>query len=92
MKGLRWIFIFLLILGIAPLRLAAQGKTALTNQDVVDLVKTGLSPDIINAKIRASTCQFDTSTAALKGLNPHFHFELYLQTFGRSFSSMFMQV
>jgi putative hydrolase of the HAD superfamily len=23
---------------------------------------------------------------------PHFHFELYLQTFGRSFSSMFMQV
>jgi hypothetical protein len=26
------------------------------------------------------------------GFNPHFHFELYLQTFGRSFSSMFMQV
>ena len=25
-------------------------------------------------------------------LNPHFHFELSLQTFGRSFSSMFMQV
>ena len=72
MKVFRWIFILLLILGSAPLRLAAQdGKAAqkaLTNQDVVDLVKTGLSPDIIKAKIRASTCQFDTSTAGLKGL------------------------
>jgi hypothetical protein len=27
-----------------------------------------------------------------KDLTPHFHFELYQQTFGRSFSSMFMQV
>jgi hypothetical protein len=72
MKVFRWIFIFLLILGIAPLRLAAQDAKAtqnpLTNQDVVDLVKTGLSPDIIVAKIRISTNQFDTSTAALKGL------------------------
>jgi hypothetical protein len=25
-------------------------------------------------------------------LNPHFHFELYLQTIGRSFSSMFMRL
>ena len=28
----------------------------------------------------------------LELFNSHFHFELYLQTFGRSFSSMFMQV
>jgi len=72
MKVFRWIFIFLLMLGSAPLRLAAQDakavQKALTNQDVVDLVKTGLSPDIIKAKIKASTCQFDTSTAGLKGL------------------------
>ncbi len=70
MKVCRWIFIFLLILGASPLRMAAQDATAaqkaLTNQDVVDLVKTGLSPEIIKAKIRASTCQFDTSTAGLK--------------------------
>ena len=70
MKAFRWIFIFLLILGASPLRMAAQDATAaqkaLTNQDVVDLVKTGLSPEIIKAKIRASTCQFDTSTAGLK--------------------------
>ena len=72
MKILRWICIFLLILGIAPLRLAAQDakttQSALTNQDVVDLVKTGLSADIIVAKIKTSACRFDTSTAALKGL------------------------
>jgi hypothetical protein len=72
MRVFRWIFVFLLIIGIAPLRLAAQdaraAQKALTNQDVVDLTKTGLSPDIIVAKIRTSTCQFDTSTSALKGL------------------------
>ncbi len=72
MKILRWMCIFLLILGMAPLRLAGQDakatQDALTNQDIVDLVKTGLSPDIIVAKIKTSTCQFDTSTAALKGL------------------------
>lgn len=72
MKILRWICIFLLILGIAPLRLAAQDakttQNVLTNQDVVDLVKTGLSADIIVAKIKTSACQFETSTAALKGL------------------------
>ncbi len=72
MKVFRWIFVFLLILGISPLRLASQdakaAQKAFTNQDVVDLVKSGLSPDIIVAKIRASTCQFDTSTAGLKGL------------------------
>jgi len=72
MKVFRWIFIFLLILCMTPLRLAAQDakatQKALTNQDVVDLVKTGLSPDVVVAKIRTSTCQFDTSTAGLKGL------------------------
>src|SRR5580704_1113983 len=69
MKVFRWFFIFLLILGVAPLRLAAQSTPkALTNQDVVDLVKTGLSTDIIVAKIRTSSNQFDTSTAGLKGL------------------------
>lgn len=70
MKMFRWVFVFLLVLSVAPMRLAAQDAkaTPLTNQDVVDLVKTGLSPDIIVAKIRTSTNQFDTSTAALKGL------------------------
>ncbi len=70
MKMFRWVFVFLLVLSVAPMRLAAQDAkaTPLTNQDVVDLVKTGLSPDIIVAKIRTSSNHFDTSTAALKGL------------------------
>lgn len=72
MKNLRWMVLILLIGGSTPLRLAAQDakatQKALTNQDVVDLVKTGLSSDIVVAKIRTSTCQFDTSTAGLKGL------------------------
>jgi hypothetical protein len=72
MKLFRWMFIFLVLFSTAPLRLTAQdakaSQKALTNQDVVDLVKTGLSPEIILAKIRASTSQFDTSTAGLKKL------------------------
>lgn len=69
MKILRWISILVLILGVAPSRLGAQGaKTALTNHDVVDMVKTGLSNDVVIAKIKTSSCQFDTSTEALKDL------------------------
>jgi hypothetical protein len=72
MKVFCWIIVCLLLLGTAPLRLSAQDAKAphkaLTNQDIVDLVKTGLSPDIVVAKIRTSDCQFDTSTAGLKNL------------------------
>ena len=37
----------------------------LKNQDVISLAKAGLDDGIIIAKIASSTCQFDTSTAAL---------------------------
>jgi len=40
----------------------------LTNGDVVDMLKVGLSPEIVIAKINASACAFDTSPAALKVL------------------------
>ena len=40
----------------------------LTNGDVLDLLKAGLSQEIVIAKISASTCEFDTSPAALKVL------------------------
>lgn len=43
-------------------------KSALTNQDVIDLVKAGFSSDIVLAKIRSSACNFDTSLAAMKSL------------------------
>lgn len=41
---------------------------ALTNADVVDMLKGGISQEIVIAKIRAAECDFDTSPAALKGL------------------------
>lgn len=41
---------------------------ALTNVDVLDMLSGGLSQEIVIAKIAASTCEFDTSPAALKVL------------------------
>jgi hypothetical protein len=40
----------------------------LTNVDVLYMLNVGLSQEIVIAKIRASTCEFDTSPAALKAL------------------------
>lgn len=49
---------------------AQQSKTqgSLTNGDVVGMVKAGLSPDIVVAKIKATTCSFDTTPTTLKEL------------------------
>lgn len=40
----------------------------LTNSDVVEMTRAGLSTDIIVAKIQGSSCSFDTSPAALGAL------------------------
>jgi SH3-like domain-containing protein len=40
----------------------------LTNGDVVDMLKAGLSQEIVIAKINASVCEFDTSPTTLKDL------------------------
>ncbi|HET9742674.1 MAG TPA: hypothetical protein VFQ00_07995 [Terriglobales bacterium] len=40
----------------------------MTNQDVIAMVKAGLSGDIVAAKVKASKCQCDTSPAALERL------------------------
>lgn len=42
--------------------------STLTNADVMKLVKAGLSPETIEAKIAASATEFDTSTEALVAL------------------------
>lgn len=47
---------------------AGPSKKALTNQDVIELVKAGLSPEVLSAKIKSSACNFDTSPSALKDL------------------------
>jgi hypothetical protein len=40
----------------------------LTNKDVLDMLKAGLSPEIIVAKIKSSPTSFDTSAESLKAL------------------------
>jgi hypothetical protein len=42
--------------------------TSLTNGDVIQMLKAGLSPEIVAAKIRNSVCAFDTSPKALADL------------------------
>jgi hypothetical protein len=42
--------------------------TVLTNKDILDLNKIGLSPEILVAKIKSSPCNFDTSPASLQAL------------------------
>src|SRR5262249_49855168 len=43
-------------------------SAALTNSDVLDLVKANISADVIVAKIKSSDCRFETSPATLKNL------------------------
>jgi len=45
-----------------------SGSPALTNRDVLDMVKAGLAPDIIVAKIKSSETNFDTTPSALAEL------------------------
>jgi hypothetical protein len=40
----------------------------LTNRDVLDMHKIGLSPEVILAKMKSSPCSFDTSVTALQEL------------------------
>jgi len=40
----------------------------LLNKDVVEMLKAGLTPEIVIAKIESSKCDFDTSPATLKEL------------------------
>jgi hypothetical protein len=47
---------------------AQGGETILTNADVVAMVKAGLGPVVVKAKISASPCRFDASVSALTAL------------------------
>ena len=42
--------------------------SGLTNKDVLDMLKAGLTPEIVVAKIKSSACSFDTSPATLEAL------------------------
>jgi hypothetical protein len=56
------------VLPVTMLHAAGQSATALTNKDVADMHRSGLSADVIIAKIKAGPCSFDTSPQALQGL------------------------
>lgn len=47
---------------------ATQAVQPLTNNDVSGMIKAGLQPDIVSAKIKSSPCKFDTSPTALEKL------------------------
>ncbi|MFN2500370.1 MAG: hypothetical protein ABR557_14925, partial [Pyrinomonadaceae bacterium] len=51
-----------------PSATTAQTASGLTNKDVIDLLKAGISPEIVIAKIRTSTTAFDTSSVCLQEL------------------------
>jgi hypothetical protein len=46
----------------------SSNQTVIMNQDVVSMVKAGLAPEIVAAKVGNSNCQCDTSPAALAEL------------------------
>jgi hypothetical protein len=53
---------------LSPISVSAQTQETLTNQKIVEMVKSGLSNEIVVAKIKSSNSSFDTSATALKGL------------------------
>jgi len=46
----------------------SRNSAVITNQDITDMLKAGISAEIVVSKMRASKCQCDTSPAALEGL------------------------
>lgn len=69
MKRILTILVGLALVCVFAIRVRAQSQTtALSNQDIVAMVKAGLPTDIVVAKIAASQCNFDTSPAALEQL------------------------
>ena len=59
----------LIVLAMASLVGHSQTSSVkLTNDDIQEMTKAGLSADIIVAKIQTSTCSFDTSPPALRVL------------------------
>jgi hypothetical protein len=71
----RRFLVFALVVSLAAIalplvnsRAANAAQTALTNKDIADMHRSGLSADVIIAKIKAGPCSFDTSPQALQGL------------------------
>src|ERR1044072_4172382 len=54
------------ISALAPITQAQE--QAIANKEIIEMVKAGLTAEIIIAKIKSSPCQFDTSPSALVSL------------------------
>jgi hypothetical protein len=46
----------------------SPNQAVITNEDVTGMLKAGISPEIVAAKVKSSKCQCDTSPAALEKL------------------------
>ena len=53
----------------APRNVEQPNQPAMTNKDVIDMVKANLSDAIILSKVRSSPCKFDSSTQGLIALS-----------------------
>jgi len=60
--------LFVLAFILCALASSVCAQQSLTNNDVIEMVKAGLSSEIITAKIKNSSSAFDTSPDALKEL------------------------
>lgn len=71
---LKWSgIVFLVLLVILATTCAAQSgpqavKRPLSNEDVLGMLKAGLAPEVVVAKIKTSPCNFETSPATLESL------------------------
>jgi len=64
-----WVFLSCVLLAGTLLAQEVPVKTGpLSNKDVVEMLKAGLTPEIVIAKIGSSKCDFDTAPATLKEL------------------------
>jgi len=72
MKALVWVLLIALTVSVGAFRATGQDvateKKALTNQDVVSMVKAGLAPEIVIATMKSTPCKFDVSPQGLTDL------------------------
>ena len=53
---------------LSPTNISAQTQEVLTNQKIIEMLKSGLSSEIVLAKIKNSKNSFDTSTSGIREL------------------------
>ena len=68
MKFITLILLFSLLLVTTPFSIAQTAQELLTNDSIIQLTKTGLSPEAIIEKIKLSKTNFDLTTEALGDL------------------------